>query len=319
MPPHSAPPCGDVEASLQYLVRDGSDPFAYMYKREDGGEQMCGAFEPRTVTVTDAWLEAPALSLDAHGVLLAPHSTALSTSDFYEQPAKVWRDYYEEMRALVQRATGASQVFVFDHNVRNPQEAKWRRGVIGYVPYAHNDYTTKSGPARLLELAGAPGPLAGLDPEGLLQRRFVIVNVWRNISDAPIACDPLAVADGSTVGAESYVPMDLIHRDRVGQTYSVTYEASHRWLYFSGMHRDEALLLKCYDSAEDQGLVRWTAHTGFVDPRSPPEAPTRQSIDARCLALFEEGDEVRTALPAAELFPELRRLASSHQTATNKS
>jgi len=40
------------------------------------------------------------------------------------------------------------------------------------------------------------------------------------------------------------------------------------------MHRDEALLIKCFDSAED-GKARFAAHTGFDDPTSPPDAPVR--------------------------------------------
>jgi hypothetical protein len=51
------------------------------------------------------------------------------------------------------------------------------------------------------------------------------------------------------------------------------------------MQRDEALLLKCYDSAAD-GRARWTAHTAFDDPTSPPDAAPRESIEARTIAFF---------------------------------
>jgi len=139
----------------------------------------------------------------------------------------------------------------------------------------------------------------------LLKSRYVMINVWRNITEAPVASDPLAVCDGRTVPSADYVPHDLVYRDRSGQTYSVKANAEHRWMYISGMRKNECLLLKCYDSAEDPGLVRWTAHSGFVDPRSPKGAPVRESIDTRCIAFFGEGDESRTALPAGQLFPDL--------------
>lgn len=40
------------------------------------------------------------------------------------------------------------------------------------------------------------------------------------------------------------------------------------------MQRDEALFIKCFDSAED-GRARVAAHTGFDDPTTPSNAPPR--------------------------------------------
>jgi hypothetical protein len=54
------------------------------------------------------------------------------------------------------------------------------------------------------------------------------------------------------------------------------------------MEADEALLLKCYDSAED-GRARFTAHTAFRDPTTPDGAAARESIEIRTLVLF--GDD----------------------------
>jgi hypothetical protein len=51
------------------------------------------------------------------------------------------------------------------------------------------------------------------------------------------------------------------------------------------MRREEALVFKVYDSARD-GRARFTPHTSFDDPQSPPSAPPRQSIEARALAFF---------------------------------
>jgi hypothetical protein len=51
------------------------------------------------------------------------------------------------------------------------------------------------------------------------------------------------------------------------------------------MRRDEALVFKVYDSETD-GRARFTPHTSFDDPTTPPGAPPRQSIEARALAFF---------------------------------
>jgi hypothetical protein len=45
---------------------------------------------------------------------------------------------------------------------------------------------------------------------------------------------------------------------------------------------DEAILIKCYDSAED-GRARFTAHSAFDDPTAPAEILPRESIELRTL------------------------------------
>jgi len=50
------------------------------------------------------------------------------------------------------------------------------------------------------------------------------------------------------------------------------------------MRADEAILIKCYDSAED-GRARFTAHSAFEDPTTPTDALPRESIELRTLVL----------------------------------
>jgi len=50
------------------------------------------------------------------------------------------------------------------------------------------------------------------------------------------------------------------------------------------MTRDEVLLLKVFDSADDR--AKWTAHSAFVNPDAPPDAPPRESIEVRTLLSF---------------------------------
>jgi hypothetical protein len=51
------------------------------------------------------------------------------------------------------------------------------------------------------------------------------------------------------------------------------------------MQRNEALLLKGYDSLDD-GRARFTAHTGFDNPSAPPDAAARESIETRTFVFF---------------------------------
>ena len=99
---------------------------------------------------------------------------------------------------------------------------------------------------------------------------------------------PLALCDARSIAFEDMVPSDLVYPDRVGETYSFTWNPNHRWYWFPRLRPDEALLLKIYDSRED-GTARFTAHTAFEDPTGAPEAPPRRSIELRALVFWPAG------------------------------
>lgn len=79
---------------------------------------------------------------------------------------------------------------------------------------------------------------------------------------------PLAICDAQSIDADDFVASDLIYPHRRGETLAIKFNPRHQWFYFPQMQPDEAVLLKCYDSADD-GRARMTAHTGFDDPTSP--------------------------------------------------
>ena len=81
--------------------------------REDQGD-LVDTVSPQPVEMTDArQLDEPA-TLERMGFCLEKHPTAVR--DFRDDTA-VGEVYYEEVRELVKRASGASRVFVFDHTV----------------------------------------------------------------------------------------------------------------------------------------------------------------------------------------------------------
>jgi len=121
----------------------------------------------------------------------------------------------------------------------------------------------------------------GEEAEELLRHRFEIVNVWRPIC-GPLRDAPLAVCDATSVAFTDFVPSDLVYRDRTGETYRVRYNPLHRWFYVPEMRADEAILIKCYDSAQD-GRARFTAHSAFEDPTAPADLLPRESIELRTL------------------------------------
>ena len=143
---------------------------------------------------------------------------------------------------------------------------------------AHVDQTVLSGPQRVRDLMGA-------EADDLLTRRFAIVNVWRPIR-GPLYDAPLAVCDAASVKAGDLVAQDLIYRDRRGEIYGLTFNLAHRWYYAPAMQANEALLLKCYDSAKD-GRARFMPHTAFEDPTAPADRLPRESIELRTLVFFD--------------------------------
>jgi hypothetical protein len=144
---------------------------------------------------------------------------------------------------------------------------------------AHNDYTEWSGPNRVREFLPD-------EADALLKQRFAIIQVWRAIN-RPIQANPLAVADAKSIAMEDLIVAERRYPHRVGQTYRLKHSPAHRWFFFPEMRRDEALVFKVYDSATD-GRARFTPHTSFTDPASPPNAAPRQSIEVRAFAFFAD-------------------------------
>jgi hypothetical protein len=264
-----------VEAPVNYLDFTGEKPVTYMYKTENGTPQRTYQNVKHTMAILNGRAVDERLTLDGQGFALVHHPTA--TGNFYDE-AEVRAVYYPEVERLVKQATGAVRVLVFDHNVRcGPMAKEGLNGAREPVRFAHNDYTLKSGPQRVRDLMGD-------EAEALLKNRFVFINVWRPIR-GPVEEAPLAVCDAQSMRLADFVPTDLKYRDRTGEVYSVAFNPEHRWFYFPRMQRDEALLLKCYDSSVD-GRARWTAHTAFDDPTSPANPAPRESIEARTIAFF---------------------------------
>jgi hypothetical protein len=108
-----------------------------------------------------------------------------------------------------------------------------------------------------------------------------VIKLWRPIH-GPLEESPLAVCDATTIRADDLVPSDLVYPHRVGETYSVRHNPAHQWFYVPRMQPDEALLLKCSDTATSVP-ARFTPHSAFIDPTTPADAPPRESIEVRTL------------------------------------
>jgi hypothetical protein len=301
-----------------------ADGTCYTRRDRDGNDTESVGLEPaqHEVAVRDARQAKPEerMTLELNGFELIECPTVRDDLDFLDH-RQVLEKHYPACCDLLRHATGARLVFAFDHNIRwAAGKASGHRIAGGQqvqepIHFVHGDYTLDSAPRRLRDLAKPPGfndTLRGylapgealLDPamvdEAIAgERRYALINVWRNIDKAPVARDPLALCDGQTVAPEDLVVFEIRYHDRIGENYLSKHREAHGWWWYPGVAHDEAILIKQWDSAGE--LARsdgarpdaygkpctFSFHTAFPGPEPAPEAPERQSIEVRCVVLYD--------------------------------
>ena len=266
---------GAVSAGLHYTIDTGVKPVNETFGPNNIRRRVSDEHEVRQVTIRNGRPLADEFDLEVTGFEFVKHETRVC--DFFDAE-ELKRVYYPEVEALVKIVSGASRVVVFDHTLRSGDEAEREAKLVREPVFnVHNDYTEWSGPQRVRELLPD-------EAEDLLRRRFAIIQVWRPIRH-PVETFPLAICDARSLSPEDLVVSERRYPDRIGQTYAIAHNPGHLWYWFPRMRRNEALVFKVYDSLLD-GRARWTAHTAFEDPTSPPHARPRESIEIRTLAFF---------------------------------
>ena len=266
-----------VVAPLNFTMPMAEKPYSYNYEPPPGVPLRNTKEETHEVKILDGRGVNDRLSLDREGFVLVRHPSA--ATDLYDEE-QIRTVYYPECERLMKEETGATRVIVFDHIVRNEAKAAIKgSGVKLPAARIHNDYTAKSAPQRVRDLLGD-------EAEDLLKHRFAIINLWRPIR-GPLLESPLALCDAESLEEQNLIASDLRYPDRVGETYAITYNPNQRYYYFPKMQADEAVLIRCFDSARS-GPARFSAHGAFDDPDSPPDAPPRESIEVRALVFFND-------------------------------
>ena len=264
-----------ITAQIPYTVDTGEKLVNETYGPNNIRRRKTGAHTLQPMGVEDGRAAGAELALERNGFVLTEHKTAVK--DFFDAE-ELESVYFPEVARLITQTSGASRIVIFDHTLRSGDEEEREAKLIREpVLSAHNDYTEWSGPQCVREILGD-------EAEKLLERRFAIIQVWRAINK-PIESNPLAIADARSVAPEDLMIAERRYPQRVGQTYRLKHNPNHRWFYFPRMKRDEALVFKVYESEKD-GRARFTPHTSFDDPTSPPGAAPRQSIEVRAFAFF---------------------------------
>ena len=264
-----------IEATLNYIVDDGTPVYTVVAAPGGSDARRGGNADPHTVTIHNGRPHAKDFELECNGFRFVRHDTKVA--NFYDED-EIKRVYYPEMVELIKAESGAKRVVVFDHTLRTADdELREEKKIREVVRRVHNDYTEWSAPQRVRDILPD-------EADELLKRRFAIVQVWRPIRH-PVESSPLAMCDARSISLDDLVISERRYPNRVGQTYAIVYNPNHKWLWFPRMRRDEAIVFKVFDSSKD-ARARWSAHTAFEDPTSPPNARPRESIEIRTLAFF---------------------------------
>jgi glutathione S-transferase len=271
----------------------------------DDENVMVDKHVPQKVTIREGRKRVPPAALETCGFSLVRHSSAVlleqskggsstsnaSSADCLEHGIQ---SYYDEMKALVQAQTGASEVFVFDHTIcTSSTDDPVKRRV-------HCDYTEASAHRRLLQL-GRDGSLVRPRPgnggqaltesnveEFISDRRFAFINVWRSIdTDNPVLKSPLAVCDSTSAKQEDHLLHELhFPNHRVDEDYSLRFNPCHEWYTFSRMTHDECLVFKSFDSQVGDTTTQFGFRAAYDDPRGGFKAPPRQCIEVRLIVIY---------------------------------
>jgi hypothetical protein len=265
-----------VVAPVNFTAPMAEKPYSYNYEPPPGVPPRNTREETHQIKILDARAVNDRLSLEREGFVLIRRPTA--ATNLYDDE-EVLSLYYPECERVIREATGAARVIAFDHIARNAALSAKGNQIKLPASRVHNDYTAWSAPQRVRDLMGD-------EAEELLKHRFAEINLWRPIR-GPLLRSPLALCDAQTLAEENLVASDLRYPDRTGETYAVTFNPAQRWYYFPQMQADEAVLIRCFDSARS-GAARFSAHGAFEDPGSPPNAPPRESIEVRTLVFFAD-------------------------------
>lgn len=238
------------------------------------------ALDPRTVIIEDVRERSAAPSMSREGYQLVSHQS--SVEDF-ENPAEVAAAYPGEIERLVLQLSGADRVVVGSPGVLRFGEKSARAGRLdNSMParFIHVDISD----ATAKQFAERSAPREINRP----MRRFAHFNVWRALSPPPQDV-PLTVCDARSVAFADFMEADAVFDVAGSQEWSfegwvVRYNPAHRWSYFSGMNRDEALVFKTNDSDPDK--PHCVPHCAFDDPSCPPGVPPRASIEMRAIAYW---------------------------------
>jgi hypothetical protein len=265
-----------VEGTVNYVGEMAQRP---RYYANDHSRDLLN-LDPRKIVIEDARKRSMAPSLQEEGFELFAHTSAVED---FKDAAEVARLHPKEIEQLLLNVSGADCVVISSPGVLRFGEGSTEAGKYSNsmpARFIHVDISD----ATAEQFAQRSMPRES----GRSMRRFAHYNVWRAFS-APPQDIPLTVCDSRSVQLADLMCADAIFDEKDKPEWSfegwvLRHNPAHRWSYFSGMTRDEALIFKTNDS--DPTQPHCVPHSAFNDPSCPKEAPSRASIEMRGIAYW---------------------------------
>lgn len=276
-PSQFAPGCaGSVQGLVNYIGEMAQRP---RYYANDHSRDIL-KLDPRNIAIEDARVGIEAPSLAREGFELVVHTSEIED---FKDTAEVARLHPQEIEQLLLRVTGADYVVI-----PSPGVLRFGEGSKDAGKYSN------SLPARFIHVDVSDATAEQFAHRSMPKnvgrelRRFAHYNVWRALTRPPQDI-PLALCDARTVEIADLVGADAVFDVEGSPEWSfegwvVRHNPEHRWCYFSGMTRDEAIIFKTNDS--DPAQPHCVPHSAFDDPSCPKGVPTRASIEMRGIAYW---------------------------------
>eukprot|EP00930_Biecheleria_cincta_P082304 TRINITY_DN72061_c0_g1_i1.p1 TRINITY_DN72061_c0_g1~~TRINITY_DN72061_c0_g1_i1.p1 ORF type:complete len:372 (+),score=76.10 TRINITY_DN72061_c0_g1_i1:60-1175(+) len=263
---------------------------------------------PMKVTMRDARRLIPSPRLKSHGFELMSYNGSATQDAMKDLNTESIKTYYKEIEQLLIQKTGADAAFSFVHAKRIPSTRRVEAEA-GYASYWHTDQSHKSWSARLHELfgqhsweeVGPPGLDEAAAKRAAAAQRYAVVTAWRYLGPAASCREShLAIVDPASVDASDVIDFSLIACGLEGGNYRLRAPApdeknKHICYYYPEMVQNEILCFIVYDSKPNAELTKKFAsmpspscfHGAFSDPTAPKDEPKRESVDVRCLLVWD--------------------------------
>jgi hypothetical protein len=238
----------------------------------EGQERRNYGDDLQKVTISDIRGQEDQFTLDRDAFQVLHGIPSQTTYETFNSEEAIQQIYYPEVEKLLrEKVPGVQKVIIFDHTIRRTDPNASRHP----VQLVHGDQTKWSAAQRVRRHVTDPE-----EAEKLLRGRYRIINVWRPINGV-VESLPLALGSAASLDKTDFVEVEHRYPHFKGEIMGVKHNPKTEWKYCSGLDDDERLLLKCSDTEE--GVAERVPHTAFVDPRSPPDAKGRESIEVRTI------------------------------------
>mmetsp|Transcript_28192 Transcript_28192/g.42651 ORF Transcript_28192/g.42651 Transcript_28192/m.42651 type:complete len:467 (+) Transcript_28192:109-1509(+) len=260
------------------------------------------------------------LTLDDASFELVECPTKLSTKDFYkmkeENDEVLKKQYEDEVSNFIKAKLGCDKVVCFHSQIRTDSTKGKSSKVV--QPYAvggpHTDSSAVSGDeaAYWALQESESGGNDGGEEKPATYKRYLYLNLWRNISEDPIQDYPLAMLDErTTVKPDDYLARDLFlpgNNHLVQYGLNARHAKQHKWYYFPKMPKSEGILFKQIDSDWTK-TGRTCFHMAVKDPNAPKDAKPRESIELRVMCYWKEADI--DSFPSADIIKKKQAQSNS--------